>query len=117
MRESWDGVAVDYGSAEVERGVRVHYGVAGAGDRTVMRVHGYPQTAYAWRRVVPFFVQVGLRLGTYTAATTSASTPKADPAPLEGETLHVPQSCPTRRLSRMSGCEGFPDISFPDTIP
>ncbi|GJE42945.1 alpha/beta fold hydrolase [Methylobacterium soli] len=62
MRETWDGTTVEWGSAEVERGVRLHYGVAGAGDRTVMLVHGYPQTAYAWRRVVPLLVQAGLRV-------------------------------------------------------
>ncbi|MEA1833605.1 alpha/beta hydrolase [Methylobacterium durans] len=62
MRETWDGVAVEWSSAEVERGVRIHYGVAGAGGRTVMLVRGYPQTAYAWRRVAPLLVQAGLRV-------------------------------------------------------
>jgi pimeloyl-ACP methyl ester carboxylesterase len=62
MRETWDGVTVEWGSAEVERGVSIHYGVAGAGSRTVMLVHGYPQTGYAWRRVVPLLVQAGLRV-------------------------------------------------------
>ena len=62
MRETWDGTSVEWGSAEVERAVRIHYGVAGTGDRTVMLVHGYPETAYAWRRVVPLLVQAGLRV-------------------------------------------------------
>ena len=60
MRQIWDGTSIEWGSAEVERGVRIHYGVAGTGDRTVMLVHGYPQTAYAWRRVVPLLVRAGL---------------------------------------------------------
>ncbi|MER2196666.1 alpha/beta hydrolase [Methylobacterium brachiatum] len=62
MLETWDGTSVEWGSAEIERGVRIHYGVAGTGDRTVMLVHGYPETAYAWRRVVPLLVQAGLRV-------------------------------------------------------
>lgn len=62
MGETWDGVAVEWGSAEVETGMRLHYGVAGAGERTVVLVHGYPQTAYEWRRVLPLLVRAGLRV-------------------------------------------------------
>jgi len=62
MREIWDGVAVEWGSAEVEPTLRLRYGVAGEGGRTVVLVHGYPQTGYAWRRVVPDLVRAGLRV-------------------------------------------------------
>jgi len=62
MRETWGGVAVEWGSAEIEPELRLRYGVAGQGGRTVVLVHGYPQTAYAWRRVVPLLVAAGLRV-------------------------------------------------------
>ena len=62
MHEEWGGVAVEWASVEVEPGVRLHYGLAGAGERTVVLVHGYPQTAYAWRRVAPLLVRAGHRV-------------------------------------------------------
>ncbi|WCS23789.1 alpha/beta hydrolase [Methylobacterium sp. NMS14P] len=62
MREMWDEVSVEWDSAEIEPGIRVHYGTAGAGERTVMLVHGYPETAYVWRRVAPLLVRAGLRV-------------------------------------------------------
>ena len=62
MREHWDGVAVEWDSAEVEPGMRLHYGIAGYGERTVVLVHGYPETAYEWRRVVPLLAQADLRV-------------------------------------------------------
>ena len=62
MREVWDGAAVEWDSAEIEPGMRLHYGVAGEGERVIVLVHGYPETAYAWRRVVPLLVRAGLRV-------------------------------------------------------
>ncbi len=62
MRETWDDVEIEWGSAEVEPGLRIHHGVAGTGERTALLVHGYPETAYAWRRVVPRLVAAGLRV-------------------------------------------------------
>ncbi|MGU3664191.1 alpha/beta fold hydrolase [Methylobacterium sp. A49B] len=62
MRELLDGIAVEWDSAEVEPGVRLHYGLAGEGARTLVLVHGYPQTAYEWRRVVPLLAQAGIRV-------------------------------------------------------
>ena len=50
MREVWDGAAVEWDSAEIEPGMRLHYGVAGEGERVIVLVHGYPETAYASRR-------------------------------------------------------------------
>ncbi|MCP1557896.1 UNVERIFIED_ORG: pimeloyl-ACP methyl ester carboxylesterase [Methylobacterium sp. SuP10 SLI 274] len=62
MRENWGDTTIEWGSAEVEPGIRIHHGVAGRGERTVLLVHGYPETAYAWRRVVPLLVAAGLRV-------------------------------------------------------
>jgi pimeloyl-ACP methyl ester carboxylesterase len=62
MREIWNDVTIEWGSAEVEPGVRIHHGVAGTGARTIVLVHGYPQTAYTWRRVLPLLVRAGFRV-------------------------------------------------------
>ncbi|MCJ2100716.1 alpha/beta fold hydrolase [Methylobacterium sp. E-046] len=62
MRDVWDGAAVEWDSAEIEPGMRLHYGVAGEGERVIVLVHGYPETAYAWRRVVPLLVRAGFRV-------------------------------------------------------
>ncbi|MBN4097958.1 alpha/beta hydrolase [Methylobacterium sp. OT2] len=62
MRENWGDATIEWGSAEVEPGIRIHHGVAGTSERTVLLVHGYPETAYAWRRVVPLLVAAGLRV-------------------------------------------------------
>ncbi len=40
-----------YGRAEIN-GVRIHYRMAGAGKPVVL-LHGFPETGYAWRKVVP----------------------------------------------------------------
>ncbi len=51
-----------HGVAELKPGVRLHYVEAGAGDRTMVLLHGYPQTWYEWRRVIPAFVAAGYRV-------------------------------------------------------
>lgn len=45
-------VPVTSGSAELEPGLRLHYLTAGAGRRTMVLVHGYPQTSWEWRHVM-----------------------------------------------------------------
>ncbi len=42
---------VTFGRAEVD-GVRIHYRMAGAGEPVVL-LHGFPETSYAWRKVIP----------------------------------------------------------------
>jgi hypothetical protein len=37
-------MTVTRGTAEVEPGLRLHYATAGAGERTVVLLHGFPQT-------------------------------------------------------------------------
>lgn len=46
-------------SVEVEEGVRIRYGVAGVGPETMLLIHGYPETAIAWRHVTPLLVDAG----------------------------------------------------------
>ncbi len=50
------------GTMELEPGVRLHYIEAGAGPRTMVLLHGYPQTSWEWRHVLPVFAAAGFRV-------------------------------------------------------
>src|SRR5689334_11405161 len=51
-----------HASAEVAPGVRLHYVSAGAGARTIVLLHGFPQTSHEWRKVTPALVAAGYRV-------------------------------------------------------
>jgi pimeloyl-ACP methyl ester carboxylesterase len=51
-----------HGMANVEPGVRLHYVTAGDGPRVIVLLHGFPQTWWEWRRVIPALVGAGLRV-------------------------------------------------------
>ena len=51
-----------HGMADIEPGLRLHYTSAGAGDRTVVLLHGFPQTWWEWRRVIPTLADAGFRV-------------------------------------------------------
>jgi pimeloyl-ACP methyl ester carboxylesterase len=48
-------------SIDVASGVRLHYLSAGAGARTIVLLHGFPQTSHEWRKVTPTLVAAGYR--------------------------------------------------------
>jgi pimeloyl-ACP methyl ester carboxylesterase len=51
-----------HGIAEVEAGVQLHYVQTGAGAETMVLVHGYPETWWEWRHVMPVFASAGFRV-------------------------------------------------------
>jgi pimeloyl-ACP methyl ester carboxylesterase len=53
---------VTHGTAELRQGVKMHYVEAGAGPRTIVLLHGYPQTWWEWRHVIPPLVAAGWRV-------------------------------------------------------
>jgi pimeloyl-ACP methyl ester carboxylesterase len=55
-------VDISHGMAAVGPGVTLHYASAGVGDRTIVQLHGFPQTWQEWRRVIPLLVKAGYRV-------------------------------------------------------
>jgi pimeloyl-ACP methyl ester carboxylesterase len=51
-----------HGMAEVEPGVQLHYVEAGSGPETIVLIHGYPETWWEWRHVMPTFASAGYRV-------------------------------------------------------
>jgi pimeloyl-ACP methyl ester carboxylesterase len=51
-----------HGMADLEPGLRIHHVTAGAGPRTAVLLHGFPQTWWAWRHVIPPLVTAGFRV-------------------------------------------------------
>lgn len=51
-----------HGMADIEPGLRLHYVRAGTGERTIVLLHGFPQTWWQWRAVIPAFVGAGFQV-------------------------------------------------------
>jgi pimeloyl-ACP methyl ester carboxylesterase len=56
------GSSLRHATADIEPGVSIHYVAAGAGPRTVVLLHGFPQTWRAWRHVIPRLADAGFRV-------------------------------------------------------
>lgn len=61
MKES-EHIEMSWRSVDVGGGVRIRYGVAGSGHKPVLLIHGYPETAIAWRRIVRPLVEQGYKV-------------------------------------------------------
>ncbi len=53
---------LSHGVAELEPGVRLHYVMTGSGSRTIVLLHGYPQTWWEWRHVLAPLARAGWRV-------------------------------------------------------
>src|SRR5260370_15797998 len=45
--------------AGIEPGMRLHYVTAGKGERVIVLLHGFPQTWWEWRHVIPELTDAG----------------------------------------------------------
>jgi pimeloyl-ACP methyl ester carboxylesterase len=62
MSQTAQSEAVPHGVADIEPGLRLHFVTAGQGPRTIVLLHGFPQTWRAWRLVIPVFAARGFRV-------------------------------------------------------
>ena len=53
---------IAHGMADIEPQVRLHYTIAGEGERTIVLFHGFPQTWWGWHHVIPQLVNAGFRV-------------------------------------------------------
>ena len=60
--EPFDKDLLKHGVAELEPGLRLHYVTAGTGKRTMVLLHGYPQTWWEWRHVIGPLTRAGWRV-------------------------------------------------------
>ena len=51
-----------HGMADIEPGLRLHYVTEGEGPRTLVLLHGFPQTWWEWHEVIADFVEAGFRV-------------------------------------------------------
>jgi len=55
-------IDIRHGMAAIEPGVALHYVTAGDGARTIVLLHGFPQTWREWLQVMPSLVDAGYRV-------------------------------------------------------
>lgn len=53
---------VTHGMATLASSLRLHYVAAGEGEHTIVLLHGFPQTWWEWRKVIPSLVRAGYRI-------------------------------------------------------
>ncbi|MGY0035662.1 alpha/beta fold hydrolase [Pedobacter sp. NJ-S-72] len=51
-----------HGMALIDSSLRIHYVDAGSGEKTIVLLHGFPQTWWEWRFIIPELVNAGFRV-------------------------------------------------------
>lgn len=62
MAHSVDLTPFTHGKGEVAPGVQLHYVETGQGAQTLVLIHGFPETWWQWRYVMPMFAGAGFRV-------------------------------------------------------
>jgi pimeloyl-ACP methyl ester carboxylesterase len=57
-----DTLSLIHGMAVIDATTRIHYVTAGVGDRTIVLLHGFPQTWWEWRFIIPRLAEAGYRV-------------------------------------------------------
>lgn len=61
-KENLNGLELKHGMAVIDQTLRIHYVLAGSAERTIVLLHGFPQTWWEWRFIIPKLVHAGFRV-------------------------------------------------------
>ncbi|MCW3465689.1 alpha/beta fold hydrolase [Chitinophaga nivalis] len=61
-KENLSSITFTHGMAVIDPALRIHYVEAGSGDRVIVLLHGFPQTWWEWRLLIPGLVGAGYRV-------------------------------------------------------
>ncbi|MBB6501192.1 alpha/beta fold hydrolase [Pedobacter cryoconitis] len=61
-KKNLDTVELKHGMALIDSFLRIHYVEAGNGEQTIVLLHGFPQTWWEWRYIIPELVEAGFRV-------------------------------------------------------
>jgi pimeloyl-ACP methyl ester carboxylesterase len=62
MSQDESSVRLIHGTAIIAPDLRLHYVTAGSGERTIVLLHGFPQTWWEWRHVITALADEGFRV-------------------------------------------------------
>ncbi|HEX6429815.1 MAG TPA: alpha/beta hydrolase [Niastella sp.] len=53
---------ITHGMTVIDATTRIHYVEAGSGEQTIVLLHGFPQTWWEWRFIIPTLIDAGFRV-------------------------------------------------------